>query len=226
MWGSRPSSDRTSASYLRVLMLSRRIAAGVPGLSGGVQLRYGKAAVSASFAGTSESFVECFSWPIASGRAMDADDVLYARKNCMITQGVLTELFGGRNPLGEQIKLDGERYTVVGVLTYREFTRPASEALDDVRWREEVRAGKAPPPPAFTSSFRKVIPTEESAESRRWQSLSDEPADQAGEASAGLGRSLGWALGGLVAMAACCVLTLVLAWQQRRRQTQGRNTKR
>jgi len=40
------------------------------------------------------------------------------------------------------------------VLSYREFPRPLNELLDDDSWTKDVKAGKAPPPPAFTSSFR------------------------------------------------------------------------
>jgi len=40
------------------------------------------------------------------------------------------------------------------VLSYREFPRPLSEPVDDDSWTQDVKAGKAPPPPAFTSSFR------------------------------------------------------------------------
>jgi hypothetical protein len=41
------------------------------------------------------------------------------------------------------------------VLSYRELRRPADQVLVDEAWREEVKAGKAPPPPGFTESFRR-----------------------------------------------------------------------
>ena len=47
------------------------------------------------------------------------------------------------------------------VLSYREFLRPMNAPLDDGRWKEEVRAGTVPPPPAFTASFRETISAEE-----------------------------------------------------------------
>ncbi|MCE9556711.1 MAG: DUF3160 domain-containing protein [Planctomycetes bacterium] len=49
------------------------------------------------------------------------------------------------------------------VLSYRELRRPIDEPLDDAQWIEQIRAGKAPPPPAFTHSFRDVIPPAELA---------------------------------------------------------------
>jgi putative ABC transport system permease protein len=98
---------------------SDRISAAVPGMGGPVQLRYGKTTISAQYTGTSEALSEVFSWPVAMGRNLSADDVRYARKACTITQRVLRELFSGRNPLGEEIKLNSERYTVVGVMSER-----------------------------------------------------------------------------------------------------------
>ncbi len=41
------------------------------------------------------------------------------------------------------------------VLSYRELRRASDRPLDDEAWRSEVRSGAAPPPPAFTESFRK-----------------------------------------------------------------------
>jgi uncharacterized protein DUF3160 len=40
------------------------------------------------------------------------------------------------------------------VLSYREFRRNASDPLDDEGWTRAVKAKSAPPPPAFTHSFR------------------------------------------------------------------------
>ncbi len=114
-WEEHLTSDDLDAFFAA----TDRIRAGVPGLSGGAQLRYGKTTISGTFSATSASFVECFSWPVVQGRPLSADDVLYSRKNCLITQGVLRELFGERNPLGEELKLNGERYTAVGVLAPR-----------------------------------------------------------------------------------------------------------
>lgn len=73
----------------------------------------------ARFTGTNDDFVSCFNWPVALGRAISHEDVRYARKVCMITQRVQQDLFGGRNPLGEQIRLDADRYTVIGVMAPR-----------------------------------------------------------------------------------------------------------
>ena len=91
----------------------------VPGLSGSARLQYGKTTINAQYTGTSASFSESYSWPVARGRTLTDDDVLFARKVCLIGDKVSADLFQERNPVGEEIKLNGERYTVVGVLSQR-----------------------------------------------------------------------------------------------------------
>jgi putative ABC transport system permease protein len=95
------------------------IDAAVPGVSGGAQLRYGKTTMSSQYTGTSEDFNEGFTWPVVEGRQLTAEDVLFSRKVCMIGQKVKTDLFAGASPIGLDLKLNGERYTVVGVLEER-----------------------------------------------------------------------------------------------------------
>jgi hypothetical protein len=40
------------------------------------------------------------------------------------------------------------------ILSYREFSRPLDDEVNDDKWREEVKASLAPLPPAWTASFR------------------------------------------------------------------------
>ena len=102
----------------------------VPDLAGGVQLRFGKATISAQYRGTSAAYNESNSWPVVLGRELTDEDVLNARKVCMIGSKVRADLFQDLNPVGEQIKLDGERYTVVGVLEERiRFGRDEGNAV-------------------------------------------------------------------------------------------------
>ncbi|MBQ35215.1 MAG: hypothetical protein CME04_02395 [Gemmatimonadaceae bacterium] len=91
----------------------------VPGVGGSARLRYGKTTMNATFYGTSEDFHEGRNWPVVHGRPLTADDVQFSRKVCTIGQKVRTDLFGGADPIGLDLKLNGERYTVVGVLEER-----------------------------------------------------------------------------------------------------------
>ena len=95
------------------------IEAAVPGVWGRAELRRGKSTMQAEYTGTSESFNLGFSWPIVEGRPLTAEDVFFARRVCMIGQKIKTDLFGGQDPVGEDLKLNGQRYTVVGLLEER-----------------------------------------------------------------------------------------------------------
>jgi hypothetical protein len=59
-------------------------------------------------------------------------------------------------------KLNNEATLMRGaVLSYREFTHPISEPLDDQAWRRIIQSGRSvPPPPKFTASFI-VAPNED-----------------------------------------------------------------
>ena len=81
----------------------------VPGMEGNVQLQYGKATIGSEYTGTGASFNESFSWPVVLGREFTDEDVRHARKVCIIGGKVRTDLFQDRDPVGKQIKIDGER---------------------------------------------------------------------------------------------------------------------
>jgi hypothetical protein len=130
------------------------------------------------------------------------------------------------------VDVDGQPVLYRGaVLSYREFTRPTQEPVDDSSWREEIRAGKMPAPPPFTNSFRKTTPAEESSECerlRRWASDEDrrygdrvraqnpltEEAEQTPVASPD-----GWAVAVQLTFLAAIVLgfcVLFIAWRRSR----------
>jgi putative ABC transport system permease protein len=55
--------------------------------------------------------------PLAEGRRFDADDVDSARSVAIIEYDTKRELFGDRSAIGEEIRVGGHRFTVVGVFT-------------------------------------------------------------------------------------------------------------
>src|SRR5690606_12427467 len=64
---------------------------------------------------------QMFKKPIVQGRFIDAEDIRYSKKVCVIGKDVQDEIFpAGVNPIGEIIKIGNSNYTVVGV-----FTQPA-----------------------------------------------------------------------------------------------------
>ena len=55
--------------------------------------------------------------PLAEGRRFDADDVDAARSVCIIEWQTKLELFPDRSPIGEELRVGGHRFTVVGVFS-------------------------------------------------------------------------------------------------------------
>ena len=74
-----------------------------------------KKAWSAMLAGVEEEYQEANNHFAQEGRFITRGDVATAAKVCVIGPDVVGALYGGREPLGQTLTVDGTRYTVVGV---------------------------------------------------------------------------------------------------------------
>lgn len=66
--------------------------------------------------GAGHDFPVAFSMPVRSGRFLPADDPRAPRAFAVLGSKVKNELFGNLNPLGQLIRIGGDRYRVVGVM--------------------------------------------------------------------------------------------------------------
>ena len=66
--------------------------------------------------GAGHDFPIAFNMPVRSGRFLPADDPIAPRAFAVLGSKVKTELFGNLNPLGQLIRIGGDRYRVVGVM--------------------------------------------------------------------------------------------------------------
>ena len=66
--------------------------------------------------GTDENFVTAFNFDIAAGRNLSVDDVEYARPVCLLGNDIVDKIFSGEEAVGQTVRIDGQNYTVVGVL--------------------------------------------------------------------------------------------------------------
>ncbi len=66
--------------------------------------------------GGNEHWIGNNAFAIEEGRDLTRDDVTDARSFVLIGADVREELFGNRNPLGLRIRIDGQYYTVVGLI--------------------------------------------------------------------------------------------------------------
>jgi putative ABC transport system permease protein len=87
-----------------------------PALRGTAQIVWGNQNWSTVIFGVTPEYLEVRQWGLAAGNAFDASDMAGATKVCLIGQTVARQLFGGGDPLGQQIRIRRVPFTVVGVL--------------------------------------------------------------------------------------------------------------
>jgi putative ABC transport system permease protein len=83
-----------------------------------------------SYVGTTPSYLEAHSYKIAEGASFTAEDVAKHKRVALIGQTVLSELFSGESPVGQNMKVNGSDYEIVGVLASKGSNGATDE--DDV----------------------------------------------------------------------------------------------
>ena len=83
-----------------------------------------------SFVGTTPSYLTAHSYKIAEGASFTSEDVSKHRRVAVIGQTVLQELFAGQSAVGQNMKVNGSNYEVVGVLASKGSNGATNE--DDV----------------------------------------------------------------------------------------------
>jgi ABC-type antimicrobial peptide transport system permease subunit len=67
--------------------------------------------------GTTAEYLTVRDWSVSDGDTFTDRDVSNANKVCLVGQTLVRELFGGRSPVGEQIRLKNVSFKVVGALS-------------------------------------------------------------------------------------------------------------
>jgi len=83
-----------------------------------------------SFVGTTPSYLTAHSYKLAEGAPFTAEDVAKHRRVAVIGQEVVQELFAGQSAVGQNMKVNGSNYEVVGVLAKKGTNGTTNE--DDV----------------------------------------------------------------------------------------------
>lgn len=87
-----------------------------PVVNGSVTVKYGSSTKTVSLVGTTPDYELIKSRHVQSGRFLLSIDIDYMQKVALIGSAIVKDVFGGVNPLGKTIKLNGQEYSVVGVL--------------------------------------------------------------------------------------------------------------
>jgi putative ABC transport system permease protein len=108
----------------------RAVLDAAPSLNGVCQIVFGNQNWSTNVTGTTPNILNVRDWSIASGRSFTQDEVKSAAKVCLLGQTVITNLFGGINPLGHIIRIKKVPFKVIGVLDTKGQT-PNGQDQDD-----------------------------------------------------------------------------------------------
>jgi putative ABC transport system permease protein len=127
-----------------------------PVLSGVAQVVYGHLNWSTGVVGTTPAMLNVRDWPVASGRPFTGQDVKSATKVCLLGQTVVDNLFGGRNPVGQIVRINKVPFTVVGVLSAKGQS-PGGQDQDDTIYVPVTTAQKKLFGTAFPGMVRIIM---------------------------------------------------------------------
>ncbi|MSR82165.1 MAG: ABC transporter permease [Candidatus Latescibacteria bacterium] len=96
--------------------LPNRFAAVLPVLGRGMELRHQKATFGAQVEATLPSYTDAYDWKVERGRFLDDRDLKRWRSVCVLGTEVAEKLFGADSPLGQEVKMNGQRFTVIGTM--------------------------------------------------------------------------------------------------------------
>ncbi len=92
------------------------VIATVPVLQGNAEVEGGGHSRRSMVLGVGSEVPRVWSMRVATGRFLPRDDERSPRAYVVLGSKVRTELFGDRNPLGQRLRVGGDRYRVVGVM--------------------------------------------------------------------------------------------------------------
>lgn len=112
-WGDNPQLELKEAEALRKLPAVQSV---TPFVSGGAQLRHRDRELSSvSMLGVGAEWTDYIAGDVLAGRVLLADDLARSANVVVVSDQVQENLFDGRNPVGERIRISGTQFEVVGV---------------------------------------------------------------------------------------------------------------
>lgn len=88
----------------------------VPVVQGNASVEYGARERRTMVLGVGAEVPAVWKMPVSSGRFLPADDFQSSRSFAVLGSKMRDELFGNINPLGQRIRIGGDRYRVIGVM--------------------------------------------------------------------------------------------------------------
>lgn len=91
--------------------------------------------------GIDAHYLSVYGYQIKSGRGFTEDDYRNYRKVALVNTTTVNNLFGGESPIGKPIEIQGEVFTVVGVVTLSEDFTPTINTINDYYLYADTSAG-------------------------------------------------------------------------------------
>ena len=85
-------------------------------VQGNARIEYGKKSRRTTILGVGSAVPEVWKMDVAYGRFLPDDDQRRARPYAVLGSTLRTELFADKNPLGQRIRVGGDRYRIIGVM--------------------------------------------------------------------------------------------------------------
>lgn len=94
----------------------RHVVATVPIVQGNAEAEARDRRRRTTVTGVGSDFPEVYRFKVAAGRFLPADDPRAARAFAVLGAKLRRELFGSANPLGQRVRVGGDRYRVIGIM--------------------------------------------------------------------------------------------------------------
>ena len=91
--------------------------------------------------GIDSHYLNVYGYQVKSGRGFTENDSQHFRKVVLVDTTAVTNLFGGQDPVGAAIEINGDVFTVVGVVALSEEFEPTINSLNDYWMYADTSAG-------------------------------------------------------------------------------------
>ena len=95
------------------------------------QVYYRNTQFNGNVMGIDTNYLSVYGYQVKSGRGFTEKDFVYFRKVVLVDTTAVQTLFGGKNPVGESVELQGDVFTVVGVVTLSDSFAPTINSIND-----------------------------------------------------------------------------------------------
>ena len=103
---------------------------------------YQNTAYSGSVYGVDQAYFPIYGLTLQSGRGFTETDFSRFRKVVIVDESVAGSLFGGADPVNKTIEIQGEPFTVIGVVTEKQSFTPVINSIDDYYTYMQTEGGR------------------------------------------------------------------------------------